>query len=183
MVINIEKTLKQFIKEEQHVNYAIIDVSKCANFRLFEDTDNPVKLIDLFQKLNSDYLFLHMNTKSLVDVFSIYPESSFELTYLIPWLKINFNESNVIEMTSKYMSNVNFVGVFQKCNSARLKSKLKSVIIEEDMISTLNRWQRELISDLNSWGLTGMYVSLDGIVLPTTTLTVKKPKNQMIELF
>lgn len=140
-------------------------------------------MIDIFQRLNSDYLFLKVNAGILTEVFNIYQESSYEFQCIVPWIKVPFEEVTIIELTSKYKDVVDYLLVYQKPSVKSIKSKLKTFIIEQDLITTMNNWEKDLIISMSQLGYTGIYVTSDGFLDTASNLMKSKHGDSRVELF
>ncbi len=158
-------------------------MSRIKTLRIQDFIYNNVKLIDVFQKLNSDYLFLKVNQSILPEVFNIYQESSYELQCVIPWLKIPFEEVTIIELTSKYRDVVDYLMVYQKPQTKSIKSRLKTIIIEQDLVTTMNHWEKDLIINLCQQGFTGIYVTSDGYIDSASNIMKLKHGDSKVKLF
>ena len=71
-------TFSSLISSGTHVDYAILDLSAIRTLRIENYIYEDVRLIDVFQDLNSDYLFLKVTPALLPSVFTIYQESYYE---------------------------------------------------------------------------------------------------------
>lgn len=156
-------TFSSLISSGTHVDYAILDLSAIRNLRIENYIYEDVRLIDVFQDLNSDYLFLKVTPALLPSVFTIYQESYYEFQHLIPWIKTSFDELAIIDLTSKFKGLIDYVVVFQKPSVKSIRSKISNLIIEPDLVTTMNGWERCLIKGLSDIGFNnGVYVTSGG---------------------
>lgn len=164
MVIDtVFNTFHSLLSSKEHIDYAIIDLSIIKSLRIENYIYDNVKLIDVFQELNSDYLFLKVSQVLLPAVFSIYQESYYEFQHLIPWVKTSFDELAIIDLNSKFRGLIDYFVVFQKPSAKSIKSKISNLIIEPDLITTMNSCERLLIRGLSELGINeGVYVTSTG---------------------
>lgn len=164
MVIDtVFNNFHSLLSSKEHIDYAIVDISAIKSLRIENYIYDNVKLIDVFQELNSDYLFLKVSQILLPTVFSIYQESFYEFQHLIPWVKTSFDELAIIDLNSKFRGLIDYLVVFQKPSAKSIKSKLSNLIIEPDLITTMNSWERLLIRGLSEMGINdGVYVTSTG---------------------
>lgn len=173
----------EFINNGTHIDYAIVDISGIKSLKVDSSVFEGIKLIDIFQNLNSEYLFLKTNPVLLPSIFSIYQESCYEFQHIVPWVKVNFDEVTIIDLTSRFRGLIDYFVIFQKPGVRPIKSKLKSLIIEEDLITTINGCEKDLISGLDELNLSGIYVASDGMFDLSSDIVNSKPKNTRAELF
>lgn len=173
----------KFINTNSYTDYVVADMSYIRALKIDDRVFPGVKLIDIFQLLNSNYLFLKISPAILPAVFTYYQESSYEFQFIIPWIKVNFDEISLIDLTSRFKGLVDYLVVFQKPDTKSIKSKLKSLVVEEDLFTTINRWEKELITGMTELGFQGIYVAPDGMYDKSDEIVKTKPRDKKIELF
>lgn len=176
-------SISSYIDNSISIDYALIDLSRLRTIRIEDAIFQDVKLIDIFQKLNSNYLFFKINSVLFPYIFTIYQESSYDFQFVIPWIKMDFYDYSKIYFDYKFKGIIDYIVVFQKPFTKSIKSKLRNTIIEEDLITTLNHWEKELISELSCQGYEGIYVTSDGCVYKSNDIVKTTLDNSRIELF
>ena len=154
-----------------HYDFVIIDppwnyddkTSKLTDVFVSDLWEN-VKLIDIFQKLDVDYMFLWVTTNMLPVMFNCYQESQYQFKTLIPWIKLTSNENLFYGLGNSFRNCVEYVALFQKPRVPALRFNDKNIILEESNDTNIKPklWENDLIDKLIERGLSGIYIFSGG---------------------
>lgn len=176
--------LHEWIKSKSlTADYAIIDVARNRHLEMLDEIYEGFNLIDLFHKIDADYIILKVSENYLPSVLSLYVECSQELKYIIPWIKLPFNDASLLNVTTKMKKCVDYVLVLQRSGCRNLKSLFSSVIIEPDKYNELGTWEKQLILNFNENNLSGIVITSDGYISDAKSLISTNKNYNRINLF
>lgn len=165
------------------VDYVLIDASRNRNLRISDFLFEGLKLIDIFQQLETKYMFIRIPYQLLPLVFNVYQESSYEFKLIVPWVKSNFDDNSLIDILSKYKNCVDYILVFQKSEAVNIKQIFKTLFIEPQEVMSLNSWEKTMMRDMKNLGYEGVYITSDGIVTQVDSNQINMNAQSKIELF
>lgn len=141
-----------------------MDISNKSDVSLFDNIYDNVLLKDIFNLVNSHYLFIIANDNMIPALFQTYMESPYDLFTIIPWIQAPLEDNTLVDLVSKHKKNLKFVLVFSLPKTRNIKSLLSTIIIEPENCLSLNPWQRKLVSKFNEWEYTGSIITSKGYV-------------------
>ena len=123
-----------------------------------------MKLKDIFQKINTDYLFLWTTNSMLPLVFECCKDSDYEFKVVIPWIKLTNNEKLCYGLGNSLRNCVEYLVLFQKPKAQVLRLSDRNIIFEQSGERTIKPkiWEHELVEKLSNKGLRGVYIFSGG---------------------
>ena len=173
--------------DKRTFDYAIIEVrflkSSDVNFAF----ENKFKLIDIFQEFSCDYLFFKTTQDILPYMFLYSQESNYDFSSVIPWIKKYQIDKNITynsDLTFKAI--VDYVLVFNRSGVHSIKSKIPNLLVEEDLVTTENKWERNVMKEMEHQGYrTPIFISpFEIYIFDEDYFQTKNYKeNRKVELF
>lgn len=168
---------------DSSLKYTLVNIPTKENYTPISDIYEQVTLSDIFQEINTDYLILCVSNELLTSVFNIYTESDYNFRYLIPWLKINYDDSSLINVTTKLKYCMDYVLVFQKPLTRNIKSVLQTLIIEPESPFGINGWQKKTVKAFSKINFDGVVVTQDGEVITSNEFLTTSQGTHKANLF
>ena len=142
-----------------------------------------MKLIDIFQKLNVNYIFLWITNSMIPIMFDCLKESEYEFKILIPWLKMTENNAIFIGPGNTFRNAVEYLVVLQKSKADLLHIQLRNVIIDKvgKRTEKPKEWERRLCVELANRNLKGVYIFSGGELdfIDTVDIYTKEKVNKV----
>lgn len=175
---------KDWLKSDNsHIKYVILDTDKTRTINVLDNVYEGISFINIFQQTNVEYIILISSKDTLTSVFNSYLDSFYDFKVLIPWLKINYTESSLLNVTQKLKACTDFVLLFQRPHVRNIKALLQTIIIENEPIMSLATWEKNLIKGFNELEYPGIYVTKNGQVVESSSLLDTSTVQGKIQLF
>lgn len=175
---------KEWLKNEtSEIKYALFDVDNTKIFNTLDHVYSDVTFSDIFQQTNCDYLIFIVNKECLISLFNSYLDSFYDFRTIIPWLKIDYTESSLLNVTQKLKNCMDFVVIFQRPHVRNIKALLQTIIIEPEKSLCFPEWQKNLILEFFNISYSGIYVSKDGQVVDSNQFIQNSTVQNKIQLF
>ena len=126
-----------------------IVLNACSTEASSLNYNENISFKQIFQQLNYDTIFLVCEKEMLPTLFNLYLDSVYNFKGIIPWVKINFNDTELLNVTYRLKNCVSFILVFQKPKGKNLRPYLPSLIIEPEYINYTPKWEIELAKKLS----------------------------------
>lgn len=161
--------------DNTNVKYVLANIDTQEDYTPMGNIYSDVTLYDLFQSLDVNYLILCVPSHMLPSVFNTYVDSNYLFKYLIPWVKINYDDTSLINVTTKLKYCMDYVVVFQKPLTRNIKSTLQTLIIEPESPFCINEWQKKLIKSFSNIEYEGLFITNSGEVINSNEFLEIKP--------
>ena len=166
---DFEKWLDENVNQ---YDYAIIDppwnyddkrpamLQNQLTYNLWDNT----KLVDIFKKINTSYIFLWVTNSMLPVMFDAVKESDYQFKVLIPWVKLTVNDKLAYGTGNSFRNCVEYLTLFQKPDAKVLRLNDRNLIMEQSGARTIKPkvWERELVDTLSHKGMKGVYIFSGG---------------------
>ena len=166
--MNTNDTFNRFISSElNHSDYVFIDPPQNHNnIRSSNGFWEGVSFPDLFQRINTNYIFLYCGIGTLPLVMNSFIESSFDLVALIPYVKVGKSEDTLYSLRRhSFRYPIEYIAVFQKPGCPLLSFLSKTVIVEnQNSFQRPISWETAIFNELEEKNYKGLYILPDGSI-------------------
>lgn len=146
-----------------------------------------IKLRDIFDKLDVNYIFLWITNSMLPLMFKYLENSKYVFKILVPWLKMTENNEVFFGPGNTFRNCVEYLAVLQKKDAKILRFQFRNVIIDKvgKRTEKPKEFEQRLCSELNSRGLSGVYIFSGGELdfIDSVDIYSKKDSKNKVELF
>ena len=165
---------QEFLDKNIHYGFAIIDPPWSYDDKSLALTNNPLtyelwdnlKLIDIFEKINVDYIFMWVTSSMLPVLFDCHNSSvnNFEYKTIIPWVKTTSKDNICYGLGNSLRQCCEYLVLFQKPNIPVLRLADRALIVEASGERTFKpkMFEQGLVKKLTEKGLTGVYIFSGG---------------------
>lgn len=153
-------------------DYAIIDPPwnyddkppSVTTHQVTYDLWDNMKLTDIFDKLDVNYIFLWVTNSMLPLMFRCLENSKYVFKILVPWLKMTENSEVFFGPGNTFRNCVEYLAVIQKKDAKILRFQFRNVIIDKvgKRTEKPKEFEQRLCSELSNRGLDGVYIFSGG---------------------